>query len=61
MKKRLSACLMCILIMVSIVPPYAYALKDYANDVGKYAQLNSYYADSMIFVHNGSKNFARRW
>ena len=38
--------------------PIAVASEDYSADVGKYARLNSYYSDSVVFVHDGSNAFA---
>ena len=58
MKKRIIALVLCVLIIASLLPPYAYASTDYGSNVGKYAQLNSYYADSAVFIHDGSNNFA---
>ena len=50
MKKRIIAFALCILLLSSSMPPYAYASQDYGSNVGKYAQLNSYYADSTVIV-----------
>ena len=58
MKKRIIALVLCVLIIAGLLPPYAYASTDYGSNVGKYAQLNSYYADSAVFIHDGSNNFA---
>ena len=58
MKKRITAFVLCVLMLTSLLLPPAYASKDYGSNVGKYAQLNSYYADSMVIVHDGSNNFA---
>ena len=58
MKKRIVAFVLCILLLFGSMLPYAYASQDYGSNVGKYAQLNSYYADGMVVVHDGSKNFA---
>ena len=58
MKKRILALVLCLLIIADLLPPYAYAATDYGSNVGKYAQLNNYYADSAVFIHDGSNNFA---
>jgi hypothetical protein len=58
MTKRIIAFVLCILTLVSILPPRVYATSDYDSHVGMYAHLNSYYEDSVVFVHDGSKDFA---
>lgn len=58
MKKRITAFVLCILILSGLLPPLAHASTDYGSNVGKYAQLNSYYADSAVIVHDGGNNFA---
>ena len=58
MKKRIIAFALCILLLSGSMPAYAYASQDYGSNVGKYAQLNSYYADSTVLVHDGSNDFA---